>query len=146
MPFPGACIRPMVILSKTKHCQTHEPQYHREMRPCFIPTIFIVSKRNKWWTLLSCGKWKGDSGITAYCTADHKPHYLSLRRIFCQSLDTTSMKINIASKLYLVFVHTLYILILFCETPRLGPKSSSTSTTKRNSRLQMHVEMLPISN
>jgi len=40
MPFPGACIRPMVILSKTKHCQTHEPQRHRAMQPCAIRTIF----------------------------------------------------------------------------------------------------------
>ena len=30
----------MVILSKTRHCQTHEPQQYRAMQPCAIRTIF----------------------------------------------------------------------------------------------------------
>ena len=30
----------MVILSKTKHCQTHEPQKYRAMQPCAIRTTF----------------------------------------------------------------------------------------------------------
>ena len=79
-------------------------------------------------------EWESDPGIAVYCTVDHKPHQpTAYIQPFCPSLDPTSMKLNIASKLHSMFLGTSNVLIALLQTLPPGLKSSSTSTMKRDS-------------